>query len=83
MITGIAGEYMLDEYGDRDVVFSLIYTNTNNEVSSKSSTIPTEYTSFIYQGDYEIWKSFMKVTMTESTHCTLVTGGNQIVLSDM
>lgn len=38
MITGIAGEYMLDEYGDRDVVFSLIYTNTNNEVNNKSST---------------------------------------------
>ncbi|KAI5623214.1 heat-stable enterotoxin receptor-like [Silurus asotus] len=28
---GIAGNYTLDEYGDRDVVFSLMYTNTNNE----------------------------------------------------
>ncbi|MCI4384237.1 hypothetical protein PGIGA_G00036610 [Pangasianodon gigas] len=28
---GIAGDYRLDEHGDRDVVFSLIYTNTNNE----------------------------------------------------
>lgn len=52
MITGIAGEYLLDEHGDRDVVFSLIYTNTNNEVSSKTSSTPTEYTRFIGQGDY-------------------------------
>uniref|UniRef100_A0A4W4FEF6 Guanylate cyclase n=1 Tax=Electrophorus electricus TaxID=8005 RepID=A0A4W4FEF6_ELEEL len=28
---GIAGDYELDEHGDRDVVFSLIYTNANNE----------------------------------------------------
>uniref|UniRef100_A0A4W4FE93 Guanylate cyclase n=1 Tax=Electrophorus electricus TaxID=8005 RepID=A0A4W4FE93_ELEEL len=31
MVTGIAGDYELDEHGDRDVVFSLIYTNANNE----------------------------------------------------
>ncbi|XP_073683864.1 guanylyl cyclase C [Garra rufa] len=29
--TGIAGDYQLDEYGDRDLVFSLIYTNVKNE----------------------------------------------------
>uniref|UniRef100_A0A672SVA8 Guanylate cyclase n=1 Tax=Sinocyclocheilus grahami TaxID=75366 RepID=A0A672SVA8_SINGR len=28
---GIAGDYQLDEYGDRDLIFSLIYTNNNNE----------------------------------------------------
>ncbi|XP_058649656.1 guanylyl cyclase C [Onychostoma macrolepis] len=28
---GIAGDYQLDEYGDRDLTFSLIYTNSNNE----------------------------------------------------
>ncbi|XP_007251381.3 guanylyl cyclase C [Astyanax mexicanus] len=28
---GMAGVYELDEHGDRDVVFSLIYTNANNE----------------------------------------------------
>ncbi|XP_062859202.1 guanylyl cyclase C [Trichomycterus rosablanca] len=28
---GIAGDYKLDEYGDRDVVFSLIYTNDENK----------------------------------------------------
>ncbi|XP_076856487.1 guanylyl cyclase C isoform X2 [Brachyhypopomus gauderio] len=28
---GIAGDYELDENGDRDVVYSLIYTNANNE----------------------------------------------------
>lgn len=44
MITGIAGEYILDEYGDRDVVFSLIYTNTNNEVSN-STTICSSTTA--------------------------------------
>uniref|UniRef100_A0A8B9K1J2 Guanylate cyclase n=1 Tax=Astyanax mexicanus TaxID=7994 RepID=A0A8B9K1J2_ASTMX len=33
---GMAGVYELDEHGDRDVVFSLIYTNANNEVGNKS-----------------------------------------------
>lgn len=28
---GIAGNYELDEYGDRDMMFSLIYTNIDNE----------------------------------------------------
>ncbi|KAK9965522.1 hypothetical protein ABG768_004610 [Culter alburnus] len=28
---GIAGDYQLDEYGDRDLTFSLIYTNNDNE----------------------------------------------------
>ncbi|XP_057214351.1 guanylyl cyclase C [Triplophysa rosa] len=28
---GIAGDYELDEYGDRDLIFSLIYTNKDNE----------------------------------------------------
>lgn len=69
MITGSAGEYKLDEYGDRDVVFSVIYTNTNNEVSNKSSTIPM----ILFTREItEMWKSFIKVTMTESTHCTLL-----------
>uniref|UniRef100_A0A3Q2WEB0 Guanylate cyclase n=1 Tax=Haplochromis burtoni TaxID=8153 RepID=A0A3Q2WEB0_HAPBU len=31
--TGIAGNYTLDEYGDRDVAFSIIYTTTDNKVS--------------------------------------------------
>uniref|UniRef100_A0A669DTG4 Guanylate cyclase n=1 Tax=Oreochromis niloticus TaxID=8128 RepID=A0A669DTG4_ORENI len=31
--TGIAGEYALDEYGDRDVAFSIIYTTSDNKVS--------------------------------------------------
>uniref|UniRef100_A0A3Q4GBG3 Guanylate cyclase n=1 Tax=Neolamprologus brichardi TaxID=32507 RepID=A0A3Q4GBG3_NEOBR len=29
--TGIAGNYTLDEYGDRDVAFSIIYTTTDNK----------------------------------------------------
>uniref|UniRef100_A0A669ERF5 Guanylate cyclase n=1 Tax=Oreochromis niloticus TaxID=8128 RepID=A0A669ERF5_ORENI len=29
----IAGEYALDEYGDRDVAFSIIYTTSDNKVS--------------------------------------------------
>nr|XP_055031655.1 guanylyl cyclase C isoform X1 [Misgurnus anguillicaudatus] len=28
---GIAGDYELDEFGDRDLIFSLIYTNIDNE----------------------------------------------------
>ncbi|XP_051530664.1 guanylyl cyclase C [Myxocyprinus asiaticus] len=28
---GIGGDYELDEYGDRDLIFSLIYTNNENE----------------------------------------------------
>ncbi|KAI4876495.1 hypothetical protein NFI96_010589 [Prochilodus magdalenae] len=28
---GMAGDYTLDEHGDRDVIFSVIYTNANNE----------------------------------------------------
>ncbi|XP_051969186.1 guanylyl cyclase C isoform X2 [Xyrauchen texanus] len=28
---GIGGDYELDEYGDRDLIFSLIYTNNDNE----------------------------------------------------
>uniref|UniRef100_A0A3P8QGQ1 Guanylate cyclase n=1 Tax=Astatotilapia calliptera TaxID=8154 RepID=A0A3P8QGQ1_ASTCA len=31
--TGIAGNYTLDKYGDRDVAFSIIYTTTDNKVS--------------------------------------------------
>lgn len=84
MITGIAGDYMLDEHGDRDVVFSLIYTNTNNEVSNKSSTTPPEYTSFICQGNYGSMGIIYKATtliLTDSTQSTLVTGCNQFVLS--
>ncbi|KAK3559596.1 hypothetical protein QTP86_013563 [Hemibagrus guttatus] len=53
---GIAGEYMLDEYGDRDVVFSLIYTNTNNEykvlykfdTSNNKTTLVDVNPSFIW-----------------------------------
>ncbi|MEQ2210064.1 hypothetical protein XENOCAPTIV_007925, partial [Xenoophorus captivus] len=37
---GIAGEYKLDIYGDRDVNLSVIYTTNNNKVtSSLSSTL--------------------------------------------
>lgn len=83
MITGIAGDYMLDEYGDRDVVFSVIYTNTKNEVSNKSTTT-NEYTRFICQEDFEdveiIYKAITLI-LTESTHST--TGCNQFVLSDI
>uniref|UniRef100_A0A673JCW5 Guanylate cyclase n=1 Tax=Sinocyclocheilus rhinocerous TaxID=307959 RepID=A0A673JCW5_9TELE len=35
---GIAGDYQLDEYGDRDLIFSLIYTNNNNEVCHRFQT---------------------------------------------
>lgn len=84
MITGIAGDYILDEHGDRDVVFSLIYTNTNNEVSNKSP--PTEYTRFICQGNYGnvgiVYKATILI-LTESTHSSLGTGCNQFVLSDI
>ena len=31
--SGMGGLYVLDENGDRDVNFSVIYTTTNNEVS--------------------------------------------------
>ncbi|RXN04668.1 heat-stable enterotoxin receptor-like protein [Labeo rohita] len=41
--TGIAGDYQLDEYGDRDQTFSLIYTNNNNEIEEDS----TENSSYI------------------------------------
>ncbi|ROL51687.1 Heat-stable enterotoxin receptor [Anabarilius grahami] len=33
---GIAGDYQLDEYGDRDLIFSLIYTNNDNEIEEDS-----------------------------------------------
>lgn len=56
VMTGIAGDYILDEHGDRDVVFSLIYTNTNNEVSNKSSPAPSEYIREIM----EMWASFIR-----------------------
>lgn len=49
--TGIAGDYMLDEYGDRDVVFSLIYTNTDNKVSNKS---------LFAKKILKLWESFIK-----------------------
>ncbi|XP_060794953.1 guanylyl cyclase C [Neoarius graeffei] len=53
---GIAGDYVLDEYGDRDVVFSLIYTNTNNEykvlyefdTSNNNTTLVDVNPSFIW-----------------------------------
>lgn len=86
MITGIAGDYTLDEHGDRDVVFSVIYTNINNEVCNKSSTTPTEYTRYICQGDYGNVEIIYKVTtrlLAESTHSTLVTACNWFVLSDI
>lgn len=75
MVTGIAGDYMLDEYGDRDVVFSLIYTNTDNEVSHKPDLFGREIR--------EMWESFIKIMMTDSTHRSLVSGCNQFVLSDI
>uniref|UniRef100_A0A8C7LIJ9 Guanylate cyclase n=1 Tax=Oncorhynchus kisutch TaxID=8019 RepID=A0A8C7LIJ9_ONCKI len=34
---GIAGHYKLDDYGDRDVNFSVIYTTTDNKVGQLSS----------------------------------------------
>ena len=30
--TGMGGHYVLDEYGDRDVNFSVIYTSKDNKV---------------------------------------------------
>ncbi|GAA6101001.1 guanylyl cyclase C [Tachysurus ichikawai] len=53
---GIAGDYMLDEYGDRDVVFSVIYTNTKNEykvlytfdTSTNKTTLVDNNPSFIW-----------------------------------
>lgn len=32
--SGLAGNYKLDVHGDRDVVFSVIYTTTDNKVLS-------------------------------------------------
>ncbi|KAM9462546.1 guanylyl cyclase C isoform 1-T1 [Clarias gariepinus] len=53
---GIAGDYMIDEHGDRDVVFSLIYTNTSNEykvlyefdTSNNKTTLVDSNPSFIW-----------------------------------
>ncbi|TRZ02272.1 hypothetical protein DNTS_034042 [Danionella cerebrum] len=48
---GIAGEYQLDEHGDRDLIFSLIYTNTDNE----------------YQILYEFNSSTREVTLKDTS----------------
>ncbi|XP_017338107.1 guanylyl cyclase C isoform X1 [Ictalurus punctatus] len=53
---GIAGDYTLDEHGDRDVVFSVIYTNINNEykvlyefdTSNNKTTLVDVNPSFIW-----------------------------------
>ncbi|XP_696628.5 guanylyl cyclase C isoform X1 [Danio rerio] len=55
--TGIAGEYQLDQHGDRDLMFSLIYTNNNNQynilyqfnTSNNKTGLKDSSPSFIWQ----------------------------------
>ncbi|XP_056325505.1 guanylyl cyclase C [Danio aesculapii] len=54
---GIAGEYQLDQHGDRDLMFSLIYTNNNNQynilyqfnTSTNRTLLEDSSPSFIWQ----------------------------------
>uniref|UniRef100_A0A8C2KIE8 Guanylate cyclase n=1 Tax=Cyprinus carpio TaxID=7962 RepID=A0A8C2KIE8_CYPCA len=51
---GIAGDYQLDEYGDRDLIFSLIYTNNNNEILYEFNT-STNHTQLKDSNPSFIW----------------------------
>ncbi|XP_039472193.1 heat-stable enterotoxin receptor [Oreochromis aureus] len=54
--TGIAGEYVLDEYGDRDVAFSIIYTTSDSkydilftfDTARNKTTVVEEAPKFIW-----------------------------------
>uniref|UniRef100_A0A669E8N6 Guanylate cyclase n=1 Tax=Oreochromis niloticus TaxID=8128 RepID=A0A669E8N6_ORENI len=70
--TGIAGEYALDEYGDRDVAFSIIYTTSDNKYDILFTFDTARYkTTVVEEAPKFIWGKRLPNTTPDSVFSLL------------